>query len=116
MTLVELAAEARRLSNKIDEGVRALNLSAQESASAERDYRLAKARAWTVHTEGTAKEREARVDASTADERFVRDLAEAGRQAALEALRSRRQQLSAVQSLAAAFRAEAENGTYGVPA
>jgi hypothetical protein len=112
VTFGELVVEARRLSDKIDEGVRALTSSARDSAEAEHTYRLARARAWTVIA-GTAQERLDGVNAATADERRTRDLAEAGRQAALEALRSRRQQLSAVQSIAAAWRAEAEHAKYG---
>lgn len=113
MTVAEMVAEASRLSTKIDEGVRTLASAAREVAEAEHAYRLAKAQAWIVIAEGTAKEREAQVDAATADERRVRDLAEASRLAALEALRSRRAQLSMLQSLAAAHRAEAEHARYG---
>ena len=112
MTLAELMHEAFRLSGKIDEGVRHLNASAIESADAEWAYRLARAKAWH-DTDGTAKQREDAVNAATADERRVRDLAEAGRQASLEALRSRRQQLSAVQTLVSALKSELEHSTYG---
>lgn len=112
MTLAELAAEAFRLSGKIDEGVRHLNTSATESANAEHAYRLARAEAW-FEAEGTAKHREDAVNAATADQRKVRDLAEAGRQASLEALRSRRQQLSAVQTLVSALKSELEHSQYG---
>lgn len=111
-SLVELAGQANEYSRRIDEGVKALTRTAAESAEAERVYRLERAKAWAT-TSGTAREREDAVNAATADQRYARDLAEAGRQAALEALRSRRQQLSAVQSIAAAFRSEAELGRYG---
>jgi hypothetical protein len=109
----ELIAEARRLSERIDEGVKALARAGREAAEAERTYRLQKAKAWLQHTDGTVPERQAAVDARVADERYARDLAEAGRLSALEALRSRRQQMSALQSIAAAFRAEAEHSRYG---
>jgi len=112
VNLPELMAEAFRLSGKIDEGVRHLNTSAIDSANAEHTYRLARAVAWQ-HTDGTAKEREDAVNAATADERRTRDLAEAGRQASLEALRSRRQQLSAVQTLVSALKSELEHSQYG---
>jgi hypothetical protein len=55
-----------------------------------------------------AAEIEAEVDELTADLRFARDRADYLRQVALEAVRSRRQQLSAWQSWVAAERAEAE--------
>jgi hypothetical protein len=112
MTLSELVAEARRLSAKIDEGVRSLTTSAATSAKAEHTYRLARARAW-VSTQGTAQQRLDEVNAATAGERLDRDLAEAGRQAALEALRSRRQQLSMCQSLLSAFKSELDHSKYG---
>jgi hypothetical protein len=114
--LAELATEQRRLSTLIDNGVQALTTSAREAAQAEANYRKAKAVAWTqVKAEGdrTAEHMKAEAESRAADLRFVRDLAEANRQAALEALRSRRQQLSATQSLAAAFRAEVEHSRYG---
>lgn len=104
---MNLASEASRLSALIDKGVKALTDTAQHLASAEHDYRLARALAWPK-TEGTAKEREDQVNSLTAGERLERDLAEGQRVAALEALRSRRAQLSALQSVANAERAEAE--------
>jgi len=106
--LPELVVEARRISGLIDSGVRALRESAQAVADAEHAYRRAKAEAWIVCRGDLAKEREAQVDGATADLRRTRDLAEAERQAALEALRSRRVQLSAIQSILAATRSEME--------
>ena len=113
MILAEMVDEARRLSAKIDAGVQALTVAASKAAHAEHEYRLEKARQWMTVREGTVPERQAQVDGACADLRLVRDLAEAERMAALEALRSRRAQLSALQSLAAAHRAEAEHGRYG---
>lgn len=108
MLLEEMMTEARRLSGLIDAGVRALHESAQQVAHAEHAYRKAKAAAWLTVDGELAKDREAQVDAVTADLRRDRDLAEGGRLAALEALRSRRTQLSALQSLLAATRSEME--------
>lgn len=113
MTLTELITEANRLSGKIDEGVRHLSRAAGNAADAERTYRLRKAQAWLTVQAGTVPERQAQVDAVCADERHARDIAEGERLAALEALRSRRGQLSALQSIAAAFRAEAEHSKFG---
>ena len=112
LTLPDLAAEARRLSDKIDAGVSALNGAARDEADREHAYRKARAVAWQ-HTDGTAKQREDDVDSVTADERRARDIARGSRQAALEALRSRRQQLSAVQTLTAALKSELEHSQYG---
>ena len=106
MNLAELVAEARRLSGLIDAGVRALHESALDVAEAEHAYRKAKAEAWVVVKGELAKDREAQVDAACADLRRVRDVAEGNRQAALEALRSRRVQLSALQSILSATKTE----------
>jgi len=114
MTLAELVAEANRLSRKIDAGVKALSQAARKAAEAEMDYRQAKSVAWVQQDAGTVPERQAHVDAKVSQQRFARDLAEGERLTALEALRSRRAQLSALQSVAAAWRAEAENGRYGI--
>lgn len=111
----DLIAEASRLSHKIDEGVRHLSKSARQAAEAEQAYRQAKGEEWTrVKAEGdrTAEHMKAEVDARTAGERFARDLAEGESKAALEALRSRRQQLSSLQSLLSAQKADQEFHTY----
>lgn len=112
LTLADIAAEARRLSDRIDAGVRELAKQAEAEAQAEHNYRRARAVAWQT-VDGTAKQREDEVDSATADQRLARDLARGQRQASLEALRSRRQQLSMAQTLAAAYRAEAEHSRFG---
>lgn len=120
--MVDLAAaekEMRRLSKLVDNGVDKLRDQAREYAQAEHDYRLAVARAWIEaprdHDDRriTVPEREAWVHAATAVQRMRRDEAEGVRQAALEAVRSRRGQLSAWQSLLAAHREEAGMASYG---
>jgi hypothetical protein len=97
-----------RLSRLLDRGLDALRDSARDYADAEQEYRKAKAQAWVSVPEGTVPERQAKVDAATAGLRHARDLADGMRQAALEAVRSRRAQISALQSLLNAHRAEAE--------
>lgn len=104
----DLVHEARRLSSLIDAGVKALHESARSLADAEHAYRRAKAEAWVMVKGELAKDREAQVDAAVADLRRERDLCEGQRLAALEALRSRRTQLSALQSILAATRSEIE--------
>lgn len=104
----DLTQEMLRLSRLVDQGVTALIDQARELAEAEHDYRLLKAQAWLAAPEGTVPEREAWVDGQCAQARRRRDLADGMRVAALEALRSRRTQLSALQSVLAAHRAEAE--------
>lgn len=106
--MMQYQNEVHRISNLIDEGIRALSQYAHEVAQAEHDYRKAKAIAWQTAPAGTVPMREAWVDAETAEQRQRLDLAEGSRSAALEAVRSRRQQLSAIQSLLAAHKAEAD--------
>lgn len=99
--------EVRRLSTLLDKGLDVLRESAERLAAAERDYRKARAEAWLT-VEGVVPQREAQVDALTADLRYERDLTEGTRRAALESVRSRSTQISAVQSLLSASRAEAD--------
>ena len=99
MNLDEMADEFHRLSKLIDDGIKALRAQSSAYAEAERDYRLAKSQAWISAPAGTVPERQAWVEGQTADKRYARDLADGMRQAALEAVRSRRGQLSSLQTL-----------------
>jgi len=116
MNLAEAFAEAERLSRLIDAGIDALRTQSVALAEAERTYRKSKAEAWVrcprdsdpKARSWTAGRREAWVDAETADLRFERDVAEGMRQAALEAVRARRAQLSALQTLMNAHGEEAK--------
>jgi hypothetical protein len=108
MNIQSYEDELQRISKLIDEGINSLLRASRETADAEHDYRKAKAIAWMEAPSGTVPVREAWVDSQTAEKRRTLDYAEGSRVAALEAIRSRRQQLSAVQSLLAAHKAEAE--------
>jgi hypothetical protein len=79
----------------------------KESAEAERDYRKERARAYVQCPAGNVDAKKAWVDATTADMRFTRDLADGMRQAALELVRSRRAQLTTMQTVANSVREEA---------
>lgn len=113
MTPTEIGKELRRLIVLLDEGLKVLRDSSQELAEAERDYRQAKGLSWVHHTEGIGAERQAVVDGETANLRYDRDLAEAKRRAALESVRARQTQISALQSIAAALRSELDLAKYG---
>lgn len=113
MNLPELTQEMLRLSRLIDQGIAALTDQAREYAEAEHDYRQAKAQAWVSAPDGTVPERQAWVDGRCAPLRRRRDLAEGLKLAALEAVRSRRAQLSALQTVANALRAEMDLAKYG---
>ena len=107
--LAELAAEVRRLSGLLDKALTVLRQAGADHAEREHTYRLARGRAW-AETAGlgmVVPERDATVDSLTAVERRERDLAAALEKSALEAVRARRQQLSALQSLMAGWREEA---------
>jgi hypothetical protein len=108
MDLEALTAEAWRLSQLLDKGIMALRDAAVAYAEAEHEYRLQNAMAYLETESGTVAEREAHVYALVGDFRRTRDLADGQKLAALEAVRSRRAQLSAVQSILSAYRAEAE--------
>lgn len=110
--LVDLTRELFRLSDLLDSGLDFLRGKATELAVCEHDYRLARAEAWGSTT-GTAKQREDAVNALTAEQRLARDSAEHLRQAALESIRSRRTQISALQTLLGAHKAEGELAKYG---
>jgi len=108
MDLDTLTAEAWRLSQLLDKGIVALRQAAADYAEAEHEYRTRNAMAYLETESGTVAEREAHVYALVGDFRRRRDVADGQKLAALEAVRSRRAQLSALQSVLAAHRAEAE--------
>lgn len=113
MDLQAAEKELRRLSGNIDKGIEQMRLQSTALADAEHAYRLGKAQAWGScphdHEDRrmTVPEREAWVQAETAGLRHTRDLADGQLRAAQEAVRARRAQLSAMQSLLAAHREEA---------
>lgn len=106
LSIHDAFAEAMRLSGLIDQGIDALKRHAEGLARAEQAYRRGKAQAWAraAGMDMLAKEKEAWVDAESADLRYQRDLEDGMRQAALEAVRSRRTQVSALQTLVNAER------------
>jgi hypothetical protein len=108
MTLTEMIHESERFSRLIDAGIELLVSASKDMAYAEHAFRVATAKAWAVAPGGTVPFKEAWVEAETADEKLALDLGETQRYNALEAVRSRRAQLSAIQSIMAAHRAEAE--------
>lgn len=119
LDLEEARRELVRLSRLLDDGLAALRRFAGEYADAESNYREAQARAWLMapRVDGefkiTAGEREAWVNGETRQLRRARDYADDMRKTALEAVRSRRGQISAWQSLLAAERAEMQMVRYG---
>lgn len=103
----ELARETWRLTRLIDDALEHLRDVTTAYSVAEHAYRQARASAW-MRTHGTISDREAQVELRCGELRHERDTAENLKAAALESLRARRAQLSALQSLMGAARAEAE--------
>ena len=109
LTLTELYDEMLRLSRQLNAAIDHMTTAAHDHAEADNQYRMARAKAW-LNADGTVGARNATADLATGKERYEARLADGMRQAGLEAVRSRRQQISALQSLSGAFRAEAEYG------
>lgn len=107
MNIHDIEAEFRRLSDLLESGLAQLVEYTNRYAVAEDQYRMARASAYTEAT-GTVGDRQAYADLHTSVERVDAHRMDGMRQAALEAVRSRRQQISALQTLASAHRAEAE--------
>ncbi len=105
--LTEMQTEMIRLSRLLDAGLEYLRVQAVEFAEAENAYRMARAKAY-LESEGTVEMRKSIVDLATPVERVAAHLAEGMSRATLEAVRARRQQISAWQTLVSANRVEAE--------
>lgn len=113
MNLAAATEEMLRLSKLIDAGVAEMTNAGEHLAVAEHHYRKARAQAWHSARGENVSQREDWVNAHTADKRLARDRAENDRRAAIEAVRARQAQLSALQTLVRAHKAEAELAGYG---
>lgn len=114
MTPNDMEKEMWRLHHLINSGIDSMRAGAEKAANAEMEYRKAVAVAW-VSTDSTllAAHRKAEVEARTAELRRDRDIAEDMRVTAREAVRARQSQLSALQTLMGAHKAEAEFARVG---
>lgn len=117
---MDTAAEFRRLSTLLDQGLTELREQGMAAALAENTYRKFVAETWLNAPPGdvrkggmSADERLAWVQGQTADARLERDVAVALVTAAHEAVRSRRAQISYHQSLLKADTAELEMARTG---
>jgi capsular polysaccharide biosynthesis protein len=102
--LVDLMLTASR---ELDFAQEDLVTKTRAAADSERKYRMMKSEKY-LQTEGTVNEREAVVAQQIDTYAYAAHLAEGLERAALENVRNRRAQLSALQSIANAVRAEAE--------
>lgn len=114
----ELVAELGRLSQEVDRALRFVREQAEHYAKAEDAYRMARAKLQLEAEAGlrehhgidkpTVDEKRAYVDLNTSKERVAAHLADGLLKAGFEAVKSRRAQLSALQSASNAVRAELE--------
>jgi len=101
----QIGQEARRLRELLGNALQVFREESVQVAVCERDYRKAKAEAWTRRAgQGLAGERQALVDADTADDRYARDLADARAKAARLAVQVRLSELDFLRSEFAALR------------
>lgn len=98
----------------IDTAQKALEQALDEEAHAEHNYRQARAQAWgelkarTGDAKLVATEKEDWINGHTAELRLLRDAAVGKSKAAQEQVRNRRAQLTGLQSVSNAIKAEAE--------
>lgn len=98
--------------NDLNEALYDLEMAGEEEALSDSKMRKEKAKAF-LQTQGTVAEREAKSDYMWAEAREEAFLASARKETALEVVRSLRQQLSAIQSIISARKAEAEGVSFG---
>lgn len=95
-----------KLEAEVDSAIREHYKQVEASSRATRDYKVAYARAALQSGKKTVADREREADIETADLLEARLRAEGLERTALEAIRVRRQKISALQSIAAASREE----------
>ena len=112
LTPSQLATELLNRSRALDMAHDELRRCSYEFASAENSYRKAKALVYLA-AEGPVAERQAIVDSKCESERYHALLSEGLKVAALEAVRSQRAQLTAVQTLLNTVKSEMELARMG---
>jgi len=115
LNLHELVQEMLTRSAMLDESIKELEEQTRQWAVADHTYRKQRAKAYLAAEGETVGHREAETSQATQRERFAAKLSEGLKVAALESVRSRRAQLSAVQSIANAVKAEAMLAGVGGP-
>lgn len=106
MNSADLNVQLLDAAQKLRESLADLEQRSRDYAMAEKAYRMAKSTAYLATT-GTVAEREARAEDAINEVRYRRDLADGLKVSGLEAVRSNRGVLSAVQTLANLYREEA---------
>ena len=107
MNAAELNVQLLEAASAVREAQADLEQRVRDFAKAERQYRLAKSTAFLSAEGRNATEREAKAEAAVNELRYQRDLAEGLKVSALEAVRTYRGLVSAVQTLARLYEQEA---------
>lgn len=107
MSVAELTPMLIDAAHALDNSLVELESQVKRWATAERDYRAAKSAAYLQADGSTVAEREANAEPLLSSLRYARDMAEGLKVSALEGVRSRRTQVSAIQTLASLAREEA---------
>ena len=107
MNAADLAKAMLACKTEIDASLRDCEVKIHEDASAERKFKIAWASAYLASS-GTVGERDAHCEKATAYERYAAKMAEGLRRSAFQAVESKRQWLSALQSLASLSKSEAQ--------
>lgn len=109
MTAADFSAQILHYCRLLDKGVIAHHKAQLEAAEAETDFKREAAAAFLV-AEGPVAEREARAEEKVTKLRYEYLVKAALAKSALEALRARQSQLSALQTVAGAYKEEARLG------
>jgi beta-galactosidase/beta-glucuronidase len=107
MNAAELAQAMYDAKREIDAAFLEYDRAIREDAEADKQAKIAHASAYLASS-GTAGERTAWADKGSVDERYKARLAEGLKRSAAQAVESKRQWLSALQSLASLTKAEAQ--------
>lgn len=108
-----LRQDILELSDALTEAIGELRETSKDWATKDNAMRKAKAKAFLQANGKNKEEREAKADAFYEKERLAANIAEGEKNACLEHVRSLRAQISALQSLIYASRAENESIRYG---
>ena len=107
LNLAEIEKEIMQRSHQLDAGINALNTAARAYAEADHTYKKLYAEAFLT-SEGAGVMREQVATQAALQARYEANLAEGVMKSAAAAIQARRAQISALQSLLAAHKAEAD--------
>lgn len=111
---VGVLGELVRLSKELSEAITQLRLLGIQYAEAEREYQKTRAKAILTQAKGdTVAAREASIEHIIADSRYEMTVVKSNKETELENVRSLRQTMSALQTVANSMKSEADALNYG---